>query len=305
MTISIAALIAPVTKSWNYRGTAPSREVASRDSASFSQHLPHLNRRRANARWPTPVCETRASTEDNFEVFRFTLGVDFLDDEDIPRVAGLFCAAFLFVNHFASGNAPVAQARTEITSTLLACACITTPLIGRRLLEASPGKIGEETGIVGGEEFFTFSSDVSDETRAEIAWATYTFLTQTNGKSVIIIDKGAGDVLCARGSLCIRSKGQGPTLREDKTTRLTTIIKSSGLKHVAQRGTLYLKDRNAFIKARADAWEFLPPGAESVFIYTGIGKILVLLISDQPNAFSKKQRSRVMAVADKLSLISF
>ena len=169
MTISIAALIAPVTKSWNYRGTAPSREVASRDSASFSQHLPHLNRRRANARWPTPVCETRASTEDNFEVFRFTLGVDFLDDEDIPRVAGLFCAAFLFVNHFASGNAPVAQARTEITSTLLACACITTPLIGRRLLEASPGKIGEETGIVGGEEFFTFSSDVSDETRAEIA----------------------------------------------------------------------------------------------------------------------------------------
>jgi len=112
-------------------------------------------------------------------------------------------------------------------------------------------------------------------------------------------------VLCARGSLCIRSKGQGPTLREDKTTRLTTIIKSSGLKHVAQRGTLYLKDRNAFIKARADAWEFLPPGAESVFIYTGIGKILVLLISDQPSAFSKKQRSRVMAVADKLSLISF
>jgi hypothetical protein len=51
--------------------------------------------------------------EDEFAIFRFTLGIPGFEDEDIPKVVGLLGAALLVVNHLASANPSDAQVRDE------------------------------------------------------------------------------------------------------------------------------------------------------------------------------------------------
>ena len=303
--LATTAKIARLSRFWNHMDSAPWPGVPSRESATFPQRrLPHSSFRQAkNHRRPRSAYKVRASDEDEFEIFRFTLGIPFLDDEDVPCIVGLCCAACSVLNHLATVNASVAQARMEIMSILLVCACISITPLSRRLFDGSVVKAGRETGIVGGDEVFVVSPDVFDEVKAEMAWTTYAFLTQTNAKSVVVIENIKAKVLCARGSLCTRTENLEATLQDkDEFSRLTKLVKSSKLAHAARRGILYLKDRDALITVGADKWEFLPRGAQSVFIYIGIAKILVLLVSDQPSAFPKKQRARVMAVADKLLL---
>ena len=52
-----------------------------------------------------------AQQDDEFAVFRFTLGIPGFDDEDIPRVVGFLGASLLVVNHLASSNPSDAQVR--------------------------------------------------------------------------------------------------------------------------------------------------------------------------------------------------
>ena len=110
---------------WNHVDSAPWPGVPSRESATFPQRrLPHSSFRQAKNRWPRSAHKVRASDEDEFEIFRFTLGIPFLDDEDVPCILGLCCAACSVSNHLATVNASVAQARMEIMSILLVLSLI-------------------------------------------------------------------------------------------------------------------------------------------------------------------------------------
>ena len=55
---------------------------------------------------PTVVA---AQQEDEFAIFRFTLGIPGFEDDDIPRVVGFLGASLLVVNHLASSNPSDAQ----------------------------------------------------------------------------------------------------------------------------------------------------------------------------------------------------
>ena len=52
-----------------------------------------------------------AAQDEEFAVFRFTLGIPGFDDEDIPRVVGFIGASLLVANHLASTSPPEAQVR--------------------------------------------------------------------------------------------------------------------------------------------------------------------------------------------------
>jgi hypothetical protein len=159
--------------------------------------------------------------------------------------------------------------------------------------------------VAGGEQVFAFAPGVDDARRADLAWSTFAILTQTNAQGVIVHGGGGGGggVVCARGSVRLPTTGTGvlPGSPESVVSALSESVAASG---AAATGTqLYFRDRGDVDRAGANAWDFLPQGVESVLIQPARGddSTRLVLISDKPRAFSKKQRAWVAAVADKLA----
>ena len=278
-------------------------------AATASVAAPRLTSRRArrlrdDARAPVhrprrafpPRGARAAAQDDDFAVFRFTLGIPGFDDADIPRVVGLLGAGLLVANHLASSNPSDAQARTELVGAALSAACVATPYFGRRIDEASAGVRGGALDVPGAEQVFAFADDVDDAAKADIAWGTYALLTQTNARGVIVLD-AHGRVRCARGSVRLPSTGVAPPGPSSAVVAdLTRTIRASGCVPDGGEEEVYLADRGAIDRVGANEWGWMPPGAESVFVARNL-----LLASDEPRAFSKKQRSWARAIAKKLS----
>ena len=256
-----------------------------------------------------------ASDDDDFAVFRFTLGIPGFDDEDIPRVVGLVGASLLVANHLASPTPSDAQARTELLGAFLAAACAYAPALGRRLDEnrVVAGGAGD---VAGGEQVFAISPGQSDTVKADVAWATYALLTQTNASAAVVWREGEG-VTCARGSVRLPTTGAAPpgaaeVVLEQLTKSVGAALERSGRGDpgndslAEESGAVYLRDRGAVDRAGANAWGFLPQGAESVLVQPSAsgdarGEARLVLLSDKPRAFSKKQRAWIAAVANKLA----
>ena len=255
-----------------------------------------------------------ASDDDDFAVFRFTLGIPGFDDEDIPRVVGLVGASLLVANHLASPTPSDAQARTELLGAFLAAACAYAPALGRRLDEnrVVAGGAGD---VAGGEQVFAIAPGQSDAVKADVAWATYALLTQTNASAAVVWREGEG-VTCARGACAFRPPAGAPGAAEVVLEQLTKSVGAAlerggsgdpGNDSLAEEsGAVYLRDRGAVDRAGANAWGFLPQGAESVLVQPSAsgdarGEARLVLLSDKPRAFSKKQRAWIAAVANKLA----
>ena len=87
-----------------------------RRSLTRSRHTGRVARGKSSGAAPTTarsrtLTVKAAQQDDEFAVFRFTLGIPGFDDEDIPRVIGFLGASLLVVNHLASSNPSDAQVR--------------------------------------------------------------------------------------------------------------------------------------------------------------------------------------------------
>ena len=154
---------------------------------------------------------------------------------------------------------------------------------------------------------FAIAPGLSDAERADLAWGTYALLTQTNAQGALLWRRDGG-VACARGSVRLPTTGVSPPgSPESVVAALTTTTGRSGAitAQPGADGATYMADRAAVDRARANEWEFLPQGAESVLVQTvGMGgkETRLVLLSDRPRAFSKKQRAWIAAVARKLGV---
>lgn len=199
--------------------------------------------------------------------------------------------------------------------------CVATPAIGRRLGEGSAGVSGGTLDVAGGEQVFAFSADLDDAAKSDLAWGTFALLTQTNAQGAILHKAGGGEgggggVVCTRGSVRLPTTGTGvlPGLPASIIAALSQSVAASGAVNGPGAGAeagagaggeevTYFQDRGAIDRAGANEWGFLPQGVESVLVQpAGKGAATrLVLVSDKPRAFSKKQRSWIAAIADKLA----
>lgn len=264
-------------------------------------HLFFKHRRPDDELRKTSDLISRAVRDEDFAIFRFTLGIPGIDDDEIPRVVGFLCTSLVLFNHVDSVHPSEAQTSTELIAFLLALACSTAPSLGRRLSEATPHSV-HLSKIE--HEVFALSQTTSDVAKADMAWATYALLTQTNAGGVLVIGNDKPRVLCARGHVqsangTANRSGSG----ENIICSLTSNIRDSELMEVAEN--IYLSDRRSIDMAGTNMWKFLPGGTESVLMQLGNGNLRVVLFSEQPRAFSKRQRDCVAAIANKLCTNSY
>lgn len=251
---------------------------------------------------------TRAAGDDEFAVFRFTLGIPGFDDQDIPRVVGLLGASLLVLNHLSSTNLSDAQSRTEVIGGCLAAACVALPALGRRLDETG-SVTGGTLDVAGGEQVFALSSSLAADApkAADAAWSTYALLTQTNAVGAFLWVDGVG-VVCARGSVRLPTTGVSAPGAAAVTLAALTASAEAAVGLLELKSTTYLSDRGAIDTVGANTWGFLPPGVESVLVQPasngGGGKVRLVLLSEKPRAFNAKQRAWAAAMANKLATAS-
>jgi hypothetical protein len=260
---------------------------------------------------------TRAvEDEDEFAIFRFTLGIPGFDDEDIPRVVGALGALGLCANRFAAGidGASDALARSEFVGVGLCIACALAPELGRALKgdeRGSAAKGKSSADVDGGSSVFALREDASESAKEDCAWASYAVLTNTLATGVIFVD-GNGDAQLARGTLRGRDDGAPDANKADVLARVgrawsdvswtietDKIVSSDSLSGDEE----YHATRWEIDRAGVNVWGFLPPTAETVFAHRSPANGGVLIAwSDASRGFSKKDRSWLQALARKLDV---
>ena len=299
------------------RGRRERRSFSSSSSALTSKTLKTKSistttrregRRRRGRREST--FRTRANEDDeDFAIFRFTLGIPGFDDGDIPRVLGVLAGALLLANHASSGNVSSAQSRAELIGALLVCACFYAPELGRRIQEATTGSSSSSkknsVDMLGGSSQFLVEESYKETKNTNYAWASYAALTNTNAKGVAFFeDTNEGKLMMtvARGSVRTIEDGASASSNSEVLRKLAKGFSYDRL-DVKEDGNLYLSSRMELDAAEANRWEFLPPGAESAVVRrakTG-SKGVVVAYSDQPRAFNAKARLWLGALAEKMS----
>ena len=299
------------------RGRRERRSFSSSSSALTSKTLKTKSttttrregRRRRRGRRESTF-RTRANEDDeDFAIFRFTLGIPGFDDGDIPRVLGVLAGALLLANHASSGNVSSAQSRAELIGALLVWACFYAPELGRRIQEATTGSSSSSkknsVDMLGGSSQFLVEESYKETKNTNYAWASYAALTNTNAKGVAFFeDTNEGKLMMtvARGSVRTIEDGASASSNSEVLRKLAKGFSYDRL-DVKEDGNLYLSSRMELDAAEANRWEFLPPGAESAVVRrakTG-SKGVVVAYSDQPRAFNAKARLWLGALAEKMS----
>jgi len=132
-------------------------------------------------------------------VFRFTLGIPGFPDEDIPSAVGALGLAATAANHLSVGFVPPGMARCEALGVALALACFGLPFLKRAVVASGRGGTAAAREVPGAREVLALDPARAASEHAELAWASYALLRNTDACSVLAVDP-AGRVAVARGA---------------------------------------------------------------------------------------------------------
>jgi len=253
-------------------------------------------------------------------VFRFTLGIPGFEDRYIPRVVGGLGASLVLINHFLAAQvAPPSQVRGEFICIILAAVCALAPDLEERLKQALPGRGRQATSanIPGAANGFAFDPSVQDAAKAELAWASFALIKNTNSCGVILLGP-AQRVLLARGALgsSVLTPGNSAATLERMSQDLSQVTSQSevaGLlagEGASSSGTsqqLYLPDPLAMARVGANRWASVPQGAQSLLLQrvgggnSGKPAGLLLVYSERPRELSVKELLWIGEIGAKLT----
>ncbi|KAA6418702.1 MAG: required for cyt b6 assembly [Trebouxia sp. A1-2] len=243
-------------------------------------------------------------------VFRFTLGIPGFDDTFIPRVVGSFGILILIANHLLGPDTvSETQTRSEVFAAVLATICIASPTIEARLKELEPGR-GRQAApqeVQGAISTFAIADSVSEEQKQELAWASYALLRNTNTCGVAVF-RGQQAVM-ARGAFGPAAKADGPQACLQTLSKAQSSIKKQLTVNSSKDGgqLAYFQDTGALSSAGVKNWAGLvPTGVNSILMCQGATSsdngVLLVLLSDRPRAWSRRERLWGLAVTKKLEI---
>ncbi|KAF5827481.1 protein required for cyt b6 assembly [Dunaliella salina] len=254
-------------------------------------------------------------------VFRFTLGIPGFEDRYIPRVVGGLGASLVLINHFLAAQvAPPSQVRGEFICIVLAAVCALAPDLEERLKQALPGRGRQATSanIPGAVNGFAFELSVQDAAKAELAWASFALIKNTNSCGVILLGPGQ-KVLLARGALgsSVLTPGSPTVTLERMSQDLSQVTSQSevagllsGQAAASSGGSsqqLYLPDLLAMARVGANRWASVPQGAQSLLLQrvgggnSGKPAGLLMVYSERPRALSVKELLWIGEISAKLT----
>jgi hypothetical protein len=195
----------------------------------------------------------------------------------LPILVGGLGGLLLLINRLTTAQLFDSQARSDALGVIESAVLILIGLIWQQIQPRSP-----EAVTLIGKEGLEFATDLSDEIKTELAWATHLLLTNTTTRSIVVYDRGK--VLLRRGVLGANSEVKPGAIVQ---------------KVIQQQKPIYLVNLNLY--PGKIEFDYLPENTQGV-ICQPIGSTGVLILgANAPRSYTKQDENWIEGIADKLA----
>lgn len=195
----------------------------------------------------------------------------------LPLFVGILGGVLLLANRLTTAQLTESQARSDVVGVILSGVLILVGLIWQQVQPRSP-----DTVILVGKEGMELASDLPDEVKTEIAWASHLLLTNTATKSLVVYDRGK--VLLRRGIL-----GTNPEVKLGKIVERV----------LETQKPIYLVDLKIF-PGRIE-FDYLPENTQGVICQPIGDRGVLILGANAPRSYTKQDENWIEGIADKLA----
>lgn len=197
---------------------------------------------------------------------------------NLPLVMGSLGGFLLLVNRLTTPQLLDSQARSDALGVILCAALILISLLLREIQPIPP-----ESVTLIGKEVFDLDSDLPENIKTELAWASHLFLTNTVTKSIIVYYKGK--VLLRRG-----------ILGENSHIKLGNIVN----RVLETQKPVYLVDLKHY--PGKIEFDYLPSNIQGLICQPLNAEGVLILASNIPRSYSKQDESWIQGIAEKIAL---
>lgn len=197
----------------------------------------------------------------------------------LPLATGVLGGTLLLINRLLTPMLTPSQARADVVGVILAAVLVLTTLIWQQVQPRPP-----EAVILEGEEGFELAADLEPALKTDLAWLSYTLLTNTPTKSIVI---WRGDrPLLRRGIL-------GPK----PMTTLGPIVQRA----LQTQRPIYLVNL-ALYPGRIE-FDYLPPNTQGVICQPVDKQTVMILGTNAPRSYTQQDERWLAALAAKLAQV--
>ncbi len=195
----------------------------------------------------------------------------------MPIVVGIIASILLVVNRVLTVDLTSSQSRSDALGVIVCALLVLTGLIWQQVQPRLPDAV-----VLVGEEGFELADFLSDTAQRELAWASYTLLTNTVTRSLVIWYDGK--VLLRRGVLAPKA----------------TVTPGAILQRVLEKQQpIYLVDLKVY-PGRVE-FDYLPANAQGVICQPIDQRGVLILAANAPRSYTKQDENWVAAIAAKLA----
>jgi hypothetical protein len=195
----------------------------------------------------------------------------------LPFVVGGLAGILLLTNRLLTPQLTESQARSDALGVILSAVLILTGLLWQQVQPRSP----EAVDLIG-EEGFELASDLPEEVKTELAWASHLLLTNTVTRSLVVFYEGK--VLLRRGIL-----GVNPQVKPGAI--LTRILE--------KQKPVYLVNLKLY-PGRIE-FDYLPENTQGLICQPIGDRGALILGANAPRSYTKQDENWIEGIADKLA----
>ncbi|NEO04018.1 MAG: cofactor assembly of complex C subunit B [Moorea sp. SIO3I7] len=195
----------------------------------------------------------------------------------LPFAVGGLAGSLLLINRLLTSQLTNSQARSDAVGVIVCAVLILTGLLWQQVQPKPPDAVK-----LIGEEGFDLATELPDQVKTELAWASHLLLTNTVTRSLVVVYQGK--VLLRRGIL-----GKNPQVEPGAI-----------LKRVLEtQKAVYLVNLKLY-PGRLE-FDYLPNNTQGVICQPIGNQGALILAANAPRSYTKQDENWIEGIADKLA----
>ncbi|NEP49928.1 MAG: cofactor assembly of complex C subunit B [Moorea sp. SIO3C2] len=195
----------------------------------------------------------------------------------LPFAVGGLAGGLLLINRLLTSQLTNSQARSDAVGVIICAVLILTGLLWQQVQPKPPDAVK-----LIGEEGFDLATELPDQVKTELAWASHLLLTNTVTRSLVVLYQGK--VLLRRGIL-----GKNPQVEPGAI-----------LKRVLEnQKAVYLVNLKLY-PGRLE-FDYLPDNTQGVICQPISKQGALILAANAPRSYTKQDEKWIEGIADKLA----
>ncbi|NEO71667.1 cofactor assembly of complex C subunit B [Moorena sp. SIO3H5] len=195
----------------------------------------------------------------------------------LPFAVGGLAGSLLLINRLLTSQLSNSQARSDAVGVIVCAVLILTGLLWQQVQPKPPDAVK-----LIGEEGFDLATELPDQVKTELAWASHLLLTNTVTRSLVVVYQGK--VLLRRGIL-----GKNPQVEPGAI-----------LKRVFEtEKAVYLVNLKLY-PGRLE-FDYLPNNTQGVICQPIGNQGALILAANAPRSYTKQDEKWIEGIADKLA----